>query len=74
MRTILNFRILLQFVIGGCFLNDVYSQNVGVNATGSPPAASAILDVSATDRGLLIPRSLTDTADVTTISSPATSA
>ncbi len=34
----------------------LFSQNVGVNATGAAPDASAILDVSAADKGFLIPR------------------
>lgn len=34
----------------------VNAQNVGINATGAVPNASAILDVSATDKGFLIPR------------------
>jgi hypothetical protein len=47
---------------------------LGVNLTGSPPDASAMLDVTATDKGLLLPRvALTSPTDVTTISSPATS-
>jgi hypothetical protein len=50
------------------------AQNVGINATAAAPDASAMLDVSATNKGLLIPRaSLTSTVDVTTIPSPATS-
>ncbi len=35
---------------------NVSAQNVGINATGAAPNASAILDVSATDKGFLIPR------------------
>ena len=51
-----------------------FSQNVGVNSSGSAPDASAGLDVSFSDKGLLIPRiALTSTTDVTTIASPATS-
>ena len=51
-----------------------FSQNVGINATGTAPDASAMLDVAATDKGLLVPRvTLTGTTDATTISSPATS-
>lgn len=50
------------------------AQNVGINASGAAPAASAMLDISATNRGLLIPRvNLTGTGDVTTIATPATS-
>ncbi len=33
-----------------------FSQNVGINSTGAAPDASAMLDVSSTDKGLLIPR------------------
>ncbi len=32
---------------------------IGINADGNPPAASAMLDVSSTDKGLLIPRMTT---------------
>ena len=42
---------------------------VGINDTGAMPDTSAILDISSSNKGLLIPRlSLTDTADITTIS------
>lgn len=51
-----------------------YSQNVGINTTGALPDNSAALDVSFTDKGLLIPRvSLASNIDVATIPSPATS-
>ena len=47
---------------------------VGINDTGAMPDTSAILDISSSNKGLLIPRlSLTDTADVTTISGATTS-
>ena len=50
----------------------VFSQNIGINTTGATAAASALLDVSSTNAGVLIPRvSLTSTTDVTTIASPA---
>jgi hypothetical protein len=50
------------------------AQNIGINATGVVPDASALLDVSSSDKGVLIPRVLlTGTADVATIPSPATS-
>lgn len=32
------------------------AQNVGINATGAAPAAPAMLDVAAADRGVLVPR------------------
>jgi hypothetical protein len=50
------------------------AQNIGINPTGTSPNASAMLDVAASDKGILIPRvSLTSTTDVTTIANPATS-
>ncbi len=33
-----------------------YAQNVGINPTGGAPDGSAMLDVSATDKGMLVPR------------------
>jgi len=47
---------------------------VAINSTGAAADNSAILDVSATNKGLLIPRvALTGTNDVTTVSSPVVS-
>jgi hypothetical protein len=34
----------------------LFSQNVGINATGAAPNASAMLDISATNKGVLIPQ------------------
>jgi len=51
-----------------------FAQNVGINADGSLPNSSAMLDIKSANKGLLIPRvTLTGTADATTIPSPATS-
>lgn len=51
-----------------------YTQNVGINATGSAPDASAGLDVDFSDKGALMPRvALTSPTDATTIANPATS-
>ncbi|GAB5417531.1 MAG: hypothetical protein Crog4KO_08030 [Crocinitomicaceae bacterium] len=47
-----------------------WAQNVGINETGALPDATAILDISATDKGLLIPR--TDTTTVNGGGLPAT--
>jgi hypothetical protein len=50
------------------------TQNVGINNAGAAPHASAMLDVSATNKGLLAPRvALTGKSDLTTIPSPANS-
>jgi hypothetical protein len=51
-----------------------YSQNVGINTTGTAPDASAGLDVAFTDKGVLIPRvALTATNSASPITSPTTS-
>lgn len=51
-----------------------YSQNVGINTSGNPADASSLLDVSAADKGILIPRvALSDVANSTApINAPAT--
>jgi hypothetical protein len=36
--------------------NFCVAQNIGINSTGAAPVASAMLDILATDKGLLIPR------------------
>lgn len=58
-------------------LSEAGAQNIGINTTGNPPNASAILDIDASpgnNKGLLIPRvALTNITDATTIATPATS-
>jgi hypothetical protein len=48
-------KFILSFIIAfsSAF---IYAQNVGINATGAAPNSSAMLDVSSTNKGLLIPR------------------
>jgi hypothetical protein len=55
-------------------INNIASaQNVGINATGNAPDVSAMLDVSSSNKGVLIPKvTLQSTTDGTTISNPAT--
>ncbi len=50
------FQILMTFILlfNGLLISQ--NQNVSINTTGLPADNSAILDVSATDKGLLIPR------------------
>jgi len=56
------------------FIEPGFSQNLAVNATGAPANASAILDVSSSNKGILVPRvALTGTGDVATIPGAATS-
>ncbi len=51
-----------------------YAQNVGINATGATPNASAGLDVDFANKGLLVPRmALTATNSATPVTAPATS-
>ncbi|MCT4582308.1 MAG: tail fiber domain-containing protein [Flavobacteriales bacterium] len=51
-----------------------FAQNVGVNTTGANPDASSILDISATDKGMLIPRvNIIDLNTAAPVTTPATS-
>lgn len=55
-------------------VNQIFSQNIGINATGASPAASAGLDVDFTNKGVLIPRvALTATNAAGPVAAPATS-
>jgi len=70
-------KLLVSVLVSLCILcavNGYSQQGVSINAAATPADPSAMLDVSSTSKGLLIPRvSLTSTNDVTTIASPATS-
>ena len=67
MKTIILFIFL-------CFISVFAFSQVAINTSGDNPDASAGLDVSFTNKGVLIPRvALTSATDNTTISSPATS-
>ncbi len=65
------------FIVGTSLLSSslVTAQNVGVNATGAAPDASAMLDIVSANRGLLVPRvALTATTNaVGPIAAPTTS-
>ncbi len=64
--------LLLLFI--GVLVGNAHSQNIGVNTTGAVPNASAGLDISFTDKGLLIPRvALTATNVAAPVVAPATS-
>jgi hypothetical protein len=71
--------LFLPAVVGFFFGNDscmgnVSAQSVSVNNNSAAPHASAMLDVDATNKGMLIPRvNLTSAADVTTIANPVAS-
>ncbi len=54
--------------------SSLFSQGVAINNTNTPPVTSSMLDVSATNKGVLIPRlALTQTTLSNPITSPATS-
>lgn len=56
------------------FCGTAYAQNIGINTTGAAPAASAMLDVDATNKGMLIPRVALTAANVAgPVAAPATS-
>ena len=64
--------LILLIAVGTAWCTN--AQNVGINATGAAPDASAILDVASTSKGLLAPRvALTATNAAGPITSPATS-
>lgn len=51
-----------------------FAQSVGINASGTAPNASAMLDVNANNKGVLIPNvALTSTSSASPITTPATS-
>ncbi|GIV28031.1 MAG: hypothetical protein KatS3mg027_1845 [Bacteroidia bacterium] len=67
-------RKIVIIVLCLVLIKNIMAQNVGINTTGATPHNSAMLDVDASNKGLLIPRvALTGTNDVSTITSPATS-
>ena len=56
-----------------CFMHS-YAQNVGINSSGAAPNTSAMLDIVATDKGLLVPRfALSDITVAAPVTSPAVS-
>jgi hypothetical protein len=55
MKTFIKFIFVISLII---LIQNSYAQ-VGINATGAAPAANAMLDVSSTTKGLLMPRMTT---------------
>lgn len=49
-------KLTLSFLSAFVSLAGLTAQNVGINQTGSDPDNSAMLDVSATNKGILVPR------------------
>ncbi len=83
MKLITNFisafdqRLIKPLLITSCLLCSFYGysqQSVSINNSGAPADSSAMLDISSSSKGLLIPRvSLTSINDVSTIPNPAIS-
>jgi hypothetical protein len=64
-----NFLVILLLFI---WVDVCHAQNVAINATGSSPDTSAMLDISSSSKGLLIPQiSLSTLTDAATIAVPA---
>ena len=61
---------IIIFVLAVTISKTIFTQGVGVNESGAAADGSAILDVSSTTKGLLVPR-MTQTQR-NAISSPAT--
>lgn len=69
-----SYRRILLIVILLASTMSIKAQNVGINSTGATPDASAGLDVSFTNKGLLVPRvALTATNAAGPITTPTTS-
>src|SRR5262245_48525855 len=49
-----------------CLSSFANAQGVGINSSGNSPANSAMLDITSTDKGLLIPRMTTTQRDAIT--------
>lgn len=65
------FKIILFIALFTSCYTKIYSQGMSINNSGALPDTSAMLDVSSSNSGVLIPRiSLSDTADASTIPYP----
>ena len=74
MKKFVSIYVLLTGILSLGFFSTLQAQNVGVNATGATPDASAMLDISSTTSGVLIPRvALTATNAAGPVTSPAVS-
>lgn len=62
-------KIILALLLFILSLSKGFAQNVSINNSGTPPDPSAQLDISATDKGILIPRM--NAAERMLITSPA---
>lgn len=49
-------KVILILIFGLLAIIKMNAQNIGINTTGTVPDKSAMLDVSSTDKGILVPR------------------
>jgi hypothetical protein len=69
-----NFMKVLFLLLSNLVCSFVFAQNVAINSSGAAANASAMLDVSSTNTGVLLPRvALTSTNNTAPITTPATS-
>ncbi len=65
-------RFIFTLILGLCFNVNIFGQAVSINTTGNAPDGSAMLDISATNKGVLIPRvQLDDATTADPVTSPA---
>ncbi|MFT7611371.1 MAG: hypothetical protein ACI9J3_000314 [Parvicellaceae bacterium] len=65
-------RLLTIVAVSAAFIST--AQNVGINTSGATPLASAMLDIDAPDKGLLVPRiSIGNVAAAAPVAAPTTS-
>jgi hypothetical protein len=66
--------LFILFLLLSGVINNAEAQGVAINNNGAAPNSSAMLEVTASDKGILIPRvTLTGTTDDSTIQEPALS-
>lgn len=66
-----NISLIIVFV---SLVNICFPQSIGINSTGATPASSAMLDISSSDKGVLIPRvNIVDLTTATPITGAVTS-
>jgi hypothetical protein len=74
MKKFYSLLIVLAFMAMSISMNSVFAQSVGIGASSFTPKTSSILEVKATNKGILIPRiALSGTNDVATIATPTNS-
>jgi hypothetical protein len=71
MKNYLNLKSVSLMLFVALISKNSTAQNVGLNGTGASPNAAAMLDIDATDKGLLIPRLTATQRAAITLTAPA---